>query len=188
VVDTTGYVTVGTTWSGYGFTVSNNDIANTPACSPATTVTPLCNTAGCTPTFTGEFFGTVGVCTLGQAKYQGFVLAAWYVNQARGSSPVGTWTVPATGGITVTFINPDAAPVVRFQLQDPTGATQWCAPLESGVQIPWGAFLTQCWAGGQQNPLTAGQLIGQAAVVVVQPTLEGGGTPYDICIQNITIQ
>jgi hypothetical protein len=148
----------------------------------------LCNTAGCTPTFTGEFFGTVGVCTLGTTQYEGFVLASWSVNQARGSTTVGTWAVPATGGVTVTFTNPDAAPIVRFQLQDPAGTTQWCAPLQSGVEIPWGSFLTNCYTGGTpQNPLPTGQLIGQAAVAVVQPTLSGG-TPYNICIQNVTIQ
>jgi hypothetical protein len=186
-VDSTGYVTVGSTWGGYGFTVSNNNDTVTPTCSPPTTITPLCNTAGCTPAFTGQFFGSVGVCSQGTSQYVGFALAAWNVNQAKGSTTAGTWTVPATGGVTVTFTNPDAAPV-RFQVQDPNGTTQWCATLQSGVQIPWGALLTNCYPGGTpQNPLTAGQLIGQAGVIVPQSTLSGG-TPYNICIQNITIQ
>ena len=65
----------------------------------------------------------------------------------------------------VKVANPDAAPVVRFQLQDPAGTTQWCAALESGVEIPWGALLTNCWSGGSpQIPLQAGQLIEQGGV------------------------
>jgi hypothetical protein len=188
VVDSTGYVTVGTTWGGYAFTVSNNNDPTTPSCNPATTVTPLCNDSGCTPQFTGEFFGVVGVCSLGTAQYQGFAFAGWSVNQARGSTTAGSWAVPGTGGITVTFSNPDATPGMRLQLQDPAGTTQWCSPLESGVQIPWQAFLTNCYPGGTpQNALPAGQLIGQAAVDVAQTTLTGG-TPYNICIQNIVIQ
>jgi hypothetical protein len=186
-VDSTGYVTVGSTWGGYGFTFSNNNDPTTPMCSPATTVTPLCNTSGCSPAFNGQFFGTIGACTLGTSPYVGFAAASWYVNQPRAGTTAGTWTVPATGGVTVTFTNPDAS-ATRFQLQDPDGTTQWCAVLQSGVEIPWGAFLTNCWTGGTpQNALLAGQAIGQAAVEVVQTSLTGG-TPYDICIQNITIQ
>jgi hypothetical protein len=186
-VDSTGYVTVGSTWGGYGFTFSNNNSPTTPTCSPATTVTPLCNTAGCTPVFTGQFFGTVGACTLGTSQYLGFAAAGWTVNQARGTTTSGTWTVPATGGITVTFTNPDAVST-RLQLTDPTGTIQWCSSVQSGVEIPWGAFVTNCWVGGTpQNPLVAGQAIGQGALEVIQTTLTGG-TPYNICIQNMSIQ
>jgi hypothetical protein len=187
-VDSTGYVTVGSTWGGYGFTVSNNNESPSPMCSPATTVTPLCNTAGCTPGFTGEFSGTVGVCTLGTSEYQGWAEASWNVKQARGSgTTAGSWNVPASGGITITFTNPDAA-TVRLNLLDSTGTTQWCADLHSGVEILWSSLVTNCWVGGTpQTPLTAGQAIGQASVEVTQTSLVSSQT-YDICIQNITIQ
>jgi hypothetical protein len=186
-VDSTGYVTVGSIWGGYGFTISNNNNATTPTCSPATTVTPLCNSAGCTPQFSGQIFGTIGACTLGTSTYQGYAAASWNVNQPRSGTTGGTWVVPSTGGITVTFSNPDNVST-RFQLQDPTGTTQWCSPVQSGVEIPWGAFVTNCWLGGTtQSQLPSGQAIGQAAFMVPQ-TILTGGMPYNICIQNMTIQ
>ena len=178
---------MGSIWGGFGYTVSNNNDAVTPACNPATTVNPECTSTGCTSPFTGEFYGIIGVCSQGTSQYVGFAYEGWKVNQSRAGGTPGTWPVPASGGITLTFTNPDNV-TTRLELQDPTGTTQWCSPVQTGVQIPWGSFVTNCYTGGSpQNQIPAGQLIGAADLVVVQSTL-AGGQQYNICLQNITIQ
>jgi len=172
-------VTVGTQWSGDGFTADDQSGASPDkTCTPATgsTITPTCSTTGCTPALTGEFSGTVAPCT----DYAGFAMLGWNV----AATATGTWSIPATGGVTITFTNTNSAATVRFQVQDATG-DQWCAPLTSGVEIPWSSLKTKCW-GTAGTALTAGTAIQQAMVEVV-----GNATtavPYDICVQSVAIQ
>jgi hypothetical protein len=108
-------------------------------------------------------------------------MIGWNVNGA-----TGTWPLPSSGGITVTFTNPTSAPT-RIQVQDASG-NAYCAPLTSGTAVPWSSFESKCWTtlDAGAAPIPAGTLIQQAMVEVV-----GNATTavkYDICVESISIQ
>jgi formylglycine-generating enzyme required for sulfatase activity len=180
--DPTGYVSVGNTWAGYGWTVTDQTQTRPDTtCTPdaGTTVTPECTTLGCTPTFAGTMSGRVSACT----DDAGFAALGWALNQARGPSVSGTWPIPATGGVTIAFTNADTAPV-RLEIHAPNPEIFWCAPLASGVEIPWSSMTQNCWApdGGT---LTPGQLVESADISVFGNATTA--TPFNIAITNITI-
>ncbi|HEX3902398.1 MAG TPA: hypothetical protein VH853_06070 [Polyangia bacterium] len=171
-----GFVTAGP-WAGYGFTATDPGAA---------TITPDCSgSAGCLPPFTGNTFCMQGTVT-GRADYTGFAMLGWNVNQMDGGA-MGTWPIPATGGITVTVSNPGNT-ALRLQLQgtDPhSGADRWCIPLTSGQLTPWTSFVTNCYTGGTpQTPLTAGTPIEQASILV--PGLQTD-LPFNLCLVDIQI-
>src|SRR5262249_59598257 len=114
----------------------------------------------------------------------------WNVNQATTSgATMGTWAVPASGGITVTVANNPSTTALRLQLQgtDPhSGSDRWCVPLTSGTMVKWTDFVTNCYSGGPPTtPLTAGTPIQQASVLV--PGLQTD-LPFDVCLINVQIQ
>jgi hypothetical protein len=119
-------------------------------------------------------------------------MAGWNVAQAQATSATsptaGTWAVAGTG-VTITFTNPQNAPV-RFQVQGPAPAsasTRWCATVTSGVPLTWASLTTNCWTGGSpQTPLAVGTPIQQAMIEVYGSNTKA--TPYDICIQDVTLQ
>jgi hypothetical protein len=171
-----GLVTVGP-WAGSGFTATDPGAATiTPDCSSGT---------GCVPPFTGDTFCMQGTVT-GRTDYSGFAMLGWNVNQIDGGT-MGTWPIPATGGITVTVSNPGNT-ALRLQLQgtDPHSATdRWCVPLTSGQLTPWTSFVTNCYTGGTpQTPLTAGTEIQQASILV--PGLQTD-LPFSLCLVDIEI-
>ena len=171
-----GFVTAGP-WAGYGFTATDPGAA---------TITPDCSgSAGCVPPFTGNTFCMQGTVT-GRTDYSGFAMLGWNVNQVDGGT-MGTWPIPATGGITVTVSNPANTPL-RLQLQgtDPhSGTDRWCVPLVSGQLVQWTSFVTNCYTGGTpQTPLTAGTPIQQASILV--PGLQTD-LPFSLCLVDVEI-
>jgi hypothetical protein len=174
-VVTNGFVSVGP-WAGFGFTATDPGAA---------TIVPDCSSGSCVPPFTGNTFCMQGTVT-GRADYTGFAMLGWNVAQADGGA-AGTWTVPASGGITVTVSNPGQTDL-RLQLQgtDPhSGTDRWCIDLVSGQMTPWTSLVTNCWSGGTpQTPLAAGTPIEQAAILV--PGLQTD-LPFDVCLVDIQI-
>jgi hypothetical protein len=172
---TNGFVSVGP-WAGFGFTATDPGAA---------TIVPDCSSGSCVPPFTGNTFCMQGTVT-GRADYTGFAMLGWNVAQADGGA-AGTWTVPASGGITVTVSNPGQTDL-RLQLQgtDPhSGTDRWCIDLVSGQMNPWTSLVTNCWSGGTpQTPLAAGTPIEQAAILV--PGLQTD-LPFDVCLVDIQI-
>jgi hypothetical protein len=172
-----GFITAGP-WQGYGFTATDPGYA---------TITPACGNGGCVPAFVGNSFCMQGTVN-GRPGYDGFAMLGWNVNQGIDGSAPQTWTVPATGGVTVTVTNAGNTPL-RVQLQgtDPhSAADRWCADLVSGQMVAWTAFKTNCWTGGNpQTPLTAGTPIQQAAIMVPGTQTD---LPFDVCLVDIQIQ
>lgn len=192
-LSSSGYLTVGASpnvWQGYAFTAVDTDVTTTTVtCTGgASTVSPVCTSAACTPALNGSFSGTLSACS----DYATFAMFGWNLNQpmaTSGAAPPGAaWPVPATGGVTITFSNTDPSNTVRLQVQDNSGtaAGRWCTTLTSGVEVPWTSLVTNCWTGGTpQTPLAAGTGIYQAAVEVVGTN--SATTPYNICVSNITL-
>jgi hypothetical protein len=175
-----GYITTGP-WAGYGFTATDPGAA---------TITPNCAAAGgCTPAFAGNIFCMHGTVT-GRADYTGFAMLGWNLNQASTAGAVAdTWAVPASGGLTVTVANKPATTALRVQLQGTNphdSADRWCAALDNGKTIAWGDFKTNCWQGGSpQNPLSAGTLLQQGAILVPGLLTE---LPFDVCLVDVKLE
>jgi hypothetical protein len=136
----------------------------------------------------GKFSGTLNACD----DYKTYAGLGWNLSQPRTATSanpqMSAWAVPASGGITITFENPDNAPAwVQVQDATNTAAGRWCAPLTSGVEVPWASLMTNCWTGGApQSALLPGAEVVQAMVYVTgtYPTT----TPFNICLENIAIQ
>ena len=170
-----GYVTVGP-WKGSGFTATDPGAA---------TIVPSCNSNSCAPPFTGDTFCMQGTVT-GRPDYSGFAMLGWNVNQDQIGGSALTWNVPDSGGIIVTVSNPGNTNL-RVQLQGTNphiDSDRWCAPLTSGILIPWSSFVTDCWTTGGA-PLTPGTPIQQAAILV-PGTLQD--LPFSLCLVDIQIQ
>jgi hypothetical protein len=139
----------------------------------------------------GEFAGVVsGGCT----DHGAFALLGWNVNQPPPTSTAslgapGTWTVPSSGGITITFTSTAPAGSLRVQLQEAgtnlTSLQRYCAPITSGALVPWSAITTECWGGaGTTQTAATGVEIQQAMLEVFQQTTP---TTFDVCIENIVV-
>jgi hypothetical protein len=111
-------------------------------------------------------------------------MLGWQVNQPEDGGAMGGWPMPAAGGITLTFTNPDEAPT-RLWLFD-ANRNGWCAPLVSGVEVLWSTFVTECWPGGTQTPIDMGHLIQSVGLSVIGNDWQA--TPFDICLENITLE
>lgn len=181
VLDSTGYLTVGKSWAGWAFTGTNSTGATIDTtCTGTSTVSPACLPTGCTPTFSGWMTGTVAACS----DSGGYAQIGWNLAQKviAPHGEVGLWPVPASGGVTVTFTNPDNATV---QLTVGTNSTFWCAPVTSGVEVPWSAFVTNCWPGGMPRyPIVPGSGVQNMSLTVTGSDVP---VPFDICLEDITI-
>jgi hypothetical protein len=177
-----GYVSVGP-WMGYGFTVADT-------LGEGTTVTPTCGGSTCTPAFTGNQFCFSG-SVAPDAAYGGFALLGWNLNQASAaSSPIDPWTVPTSGGVTITLDNMDSNTDLRLQVQEPnaTSNTQrYCATLQSGVEIPWSTLESECYNSTPGPAVQGGvtQLV-NAAVQVYGNNMTA--VPFNICITGMSVQ
>jgi hypothetical protein len=120
-------------------------------------------------------------------------MVGWNVAQAKSTgatvSNAGTWAIPASGSVTVTFTNIDSVNV-RIALEDSTSAHFWCVDdIKSGVAVPWSTFQTQFWTAGvlaTGSPIVPGTAIARAFVQV--PATGTQATPFNVCVTNITIQ
>ena len=147
-------------------------LIGTPSCT-GSTISPTCTATGCTPAFDGSMSGVVAQ----SGNSSGYAQMGWSVN-----GTTGTWTVPATGSVTVNFTS-NVTPM-RFEVADANGHS-WCAPLTSGKPIPWSSFVLDCWQTGGTS-LPAGTAIQQALVQVYGNN--AAALWYDVCIESITIQ
>jgi hypothetical protein len=128
--------------------------------------------------------GTVGPMT----DYSGVGIIGYNINQAQGSTVLGTFTPSSTAGIKVTFTNPGGS-VLRLQIQGPNGSTdekdRWCYPLtgSSGtITIPWTSFNTYCW-GGSGTTYYSGQAL--QAVMLLVPGDAKSAVSFSICLSAI---
>jgi hypothetical protein len=128
-----------------------------------------------------RFSGTLGAANEAN-MYSGVVFLGFNVNQAAGAAAKGT-VVPTGTGLTATFTNTGASPVVRIQISAGSdAATRWCANAVSGTPIPYAMFNTTCWA-----PVAAGAYAMQP-IDTVQLVLPGGeaDAPFDITLVSVT--
>src|SRR5690606_11272760 len=83
--------------------------------------------------------------------------------------------------------NPSNAPL-RIQIGGPNAETdpndRWCAPIGTGGElfVPFDAFNTECWVGGEGNTY-AGEPITNVSIVV--PGEDVAAIPFDFCVQSL---
>jgi hypothetical protein len=125
--------------------------------------------------------------TLGAANadndYTGVVFFGFNVNQATGSNAKGTVTPKGTG-LTATFTNTGASPIVRVQISAGTAeTTRWCANATSGVAIPYTMFNTKCW----DTTVAGAAAYAMQPIDTVQIVLPGGeaDAPFDITLMSV---
>jgi hypothetical protein len=136
--------------------------------------------AACGPSCMLRLSGTLGAATEANG-YSGVVFFGFNVNQAAGSATKATVT-PTGTGLTATFTNTGASPIVRVQISAGSAdATRWCANAVSGTAIPYAMFNTTCWAP------TTGTAYAMQPIDTVQIVLPGGeaDAPFDITLLSI---
>jgi hypothetical protein len=161
-------------WLGYVFTIVD---------TLGSTVSPLCDTTGCTPTWGAQ------ACAMGtvakNASSGSFAGLAFHANDPMGG-PRGTWT--STGaGIYISVSNPPALARLQLQEQVASDDTRYCAPLPAGGTglIPFSAFKTFCW-GDATHPSKAFAIGTKVHEVTV--TIPGNSTadvPFNFCLVDI---
>jgi len=188
---TGGSPTGGTATGGNGAGGGDDRFVNGPWAGYVwTTVTGTGSTISPT-TFDGHTPGTP-FCASGSVgamtDYSGVGVIGYNLNQAVGSTVLGTWTPTSTAGVRVTFTNSGGS-ALRLQIQGPNGATnendRWCYPLtgSSGtITIPWANFNTYCW-GGTGTTYYSGQPL--QAVMLLVPGGNLSAVSFSICLSSI---
>jgi hypothetical protein len=158
-------------WHGYA-SAGKGDMDTTSVIMP--TSFAACG-AGCML----RLSGTLGAATEAN-MYSGVVFFGFNVNQAAGSAAKTTVT-PTGTGLTATFTNTGASPIVRVQIS--AGATRWCANATSGTAIPYAMFNTKCWAPTEDGAVA----YAMQPIDTVQIVLPGGeaDAPFDITLVSI---
>jgi hypothetical protein len=160
-------------WMGYVFTIAD---------SVGSTVSPLCDTTGCTPAW-----GTQA-CAKGKvvmnATSSGFAGLAFHANEPT-SGTRSTWTSTGTG-IYINIANMPA--LARLQLQEEVSSddTRYCAKIPAGGGlIPFSEFKTFCW-GDPAHPSKA-FVVGTAVneVTINIPGNQTADVPFDFCLIDI---
>jgi hypothetical protein len=160
-----GYITSGD-WQGYAWTATSPSGGTiSPDDFGAVTDFPLC-ASGSVAT------GTANVAMVG-----------WNLNQGYTDGEPALSVTPTLEGIYVSLTNPGSSEL-RLQIQGPNGGSQandrWCAIIPGdGGFIPFSAFNTECWAGGDGTAY-AGQPI--VAAIVLVPGSTAGPVSFDFCI------
>jgi hypothetical protein len=105
------------------------------------------------------------------------------LNQAMGTNtPVNGYTLTGAG-VTVTTSAVPACTTARVILEQ--GGVAYCAPLNSGTQIPWGTFNAACWNNSGAF-LTGAPTSGALKIQFVSTTT--GSCPFtDFCITHIAL-
>ena len=114
--------------------------------------------------------------------YAGYSYLGFNIGQdASGSA--NTAVTPKGSGITVTFTNTSAAPVVRVALNaDAAGATSYCAAVTSSpATVKYSAFTQQCY-----NP-TPGPAYAKTPIVSVQLSVPGGATSVSVNVTLVSV-
>lgn len=161
-------------WMGYVFTIVD---------AVGSTVSPLCDTVGCTPAWGTQACASGTVAK--NAMSSGFAGLAFHANDPVGG-PRGTWTSTGTG-IYVSVSTPPA--LARLQLQEEVASddTRYCAPLPAGGTglIPFTDFKTYCW-GDTAHPSKAFAIGTQVHEVTVNiPGNSTADVPFNFCLIDI---
>jgi hypothetical protein len=161
-------------WMGYVFTIVD---------ALGSTVSPVCNEAGCTPTWGAQACASGTVAK--NAASATFAGLAFHANDPMGG-PRGTWT--STGaGIYVSVANPPTLARLQLQEQAASDNTRYCAPLPAGGTglIPFESFKTFCWgdAAHPSKAFSVGTKVHEVTVMV--PGNSAADVPYNFCLVDI---
>ncbi|RYZ03352.1 MAG: hypothetical protein EOO73_28235 [Myxococcales bacterium] len=161
-------------WQGYVFTIAD---------ALGSTVSPVCDTAGCTPAWGAQpcAKGTVAK----NAMSASFAGLAFHAIDPMGG-PRGVWLAAGTG-IYVSVTTPPASARLQLQQKMASNDTRYCAPLPAGGTglIPFADFKTYCWGdvAHPSKPFTAGTDVHEVTVVV--PGSSTADQPFDFCLADI---
>lgn len=161
-------------WQGYVFTLADK---------LGSTISPVCDTTGCTPAWGAQpcAKGTVAK----NAMSASFAGLAFHTVDPMGG-PRGVWL--ATGsGIYVSVINPPASARLQLQQKAASNDTRYCAPLPTGGTglIPFADFKTYCWgdAANPSKPFAAGTDVHEVTVII--PGNSTADQTFDFCLADI---
>src|SRR5690606_16928357 len=138
---------------GYAWTHAQEGATIEPEDFSATSNFPLCVKGNVAP----------------HPEYQSLAMLGWNINQGPEDAD-GMPVTPTLGGIRFNITNPSNAPL-RIQIGGPNAETdpndRWCAPIGTGGElfVPFDAFNTECWVGGEGNTY-AGEPITNVSIVV----------------------
>jgi hypothetical protein len=126
--------------------------------------------------------GTVGPATSANS-YAGVMYMGFNVNQATGSTAVGT-IAPTGAGLAVTFTKTTGPATIRVQISSGSAATtRWCANLTtSGAVIPYAMFNTQCW--DMMGTAYAKQPIDTVQIIIPGPDAAMGAA-FDVTLVSV---
>jgi hypothetical protein len=169
-----GYVTMpavgGGCWTG--FASDGGDAGSTIMPGPFSS----CG-ANCMLTMTGTLNASNAANSYAGYSYLGFNIGQ------DSSGGTATAVKPKGSGVTVTFTNTSAAPVIRVALNaDAAGTTSWCAPVTSSpATIPYSSFTQACYnAGGAAYALQP--------IVSVQLSVPGGATSGPVNVTLVSVK
>ena len=121
--------------------------------------------------------GTVGPATAANS-YAGVMYMGFNVNQALGSTAVGT-IAPTGTSLVVTFTKTSGPAVIRAQIS--AGMTRWCATLmTSPATIAYTSFNTACWDN-------TGTAYAKQPIDTVQLVIPGAdaAAPFDVTLVSV---
>jgi hypothetical protein len=170
-VDSTGYVTApgGSCWQGYASTSAGEN----------TTVSPS-SFASCGSPCSLCFSGTVGATE----DFSGLAYLGFSMAQLADRSVKGNGTALIGSSITVDVSNPLGVPL-RVQLSGNSSTRKWCKDIsgQTGtIEIPFGAFVTECWDGGEHLPITTESI---NAISLVVPGNDHDDLTFDVCLNSV---
>jgi hypothetical protein len=160
-----GYIRSGE-WAGYAWTAADGMASIRPASFASVTDFPLCAS------------GTL------QPGYANAARVGWNLNQAAGVDPPIQTVDPVLKGIYVAVSNPGGTEL-RLQIQGPHGGpdNRWCTVIPgTGGFIPYDAFNTECWAGGN-GVAYAGEPL--AAALVLVSGKQATAVNFDFCVDAL---
>ncbi len=163
-----GYIVNGS-WHGFAWTATSPSGGTiSPDDFGAVTDFPLCAS------------GTV------ETGYDNVAMVGWNLNQEVADGEPALPVDPTLQGISVSVDNPGGSDL-RLQIQGPSGdqeaSDRWCAILPgTGGFIPYDAFNTECWAGGNGTPYTGQPIV---AAIVLVPGGSSGPVSFDFCVTNL---
>jgi hypothetical protein len=125
--------------------------------------------------------GTLNASTAANS-YAGYSYLGFNIGQDSGGAAVAA-VAPKGSGITVTFTNTSAAPVVRVALNaDATGTTSWCAPVTtSPATIPYTSFTQACYTPG-------GAAYAKQPIMSIQLSVPGGATSGPVNVTLVSVK
>jgi hypothetical protein len=114
-------------------------------------------------------------------------MVGWNLNQSSVDGEPALMVTPSLAGITVAISNKGGSEL-RLQLQGEKGATdatqRWCAVIPgTGGFIPFDAFNTECWAGGNGKAYNREPIV---AAIVLVPGKAGAPVSFDFCVTDLT--